>query len=581
MDIEYNTLNCFALAGNETCLKNGDGEDEILNNTCHSGQWLLDEHSNTSTGSWNASNWIEETAGGHRQQDHRVPSSEEYFFNHVLGLGGDSLRGFGNLRWDVTLCLLTAWLLVAVCISRGITAVGRILHFTVIFPYFALIMLLIPTVFHDGVSEGLQFYGSFNISVLQSPKLWSDTASQIFFSLGISHGDLMTLASFNRLRNNCVRDSLFVVVINTLTSVLSVLVVYAVLGVTAKRLGRGVDNVRGPGLGLAFVTFPEALLYTPYPMAFSVLFFVMLITLGLDSQFVEVEMLAVALVDEWPALRPRRQWVSAGVCAILFTANLCFCLDGGVRVFALFNHYAFSFSPFAVALLEVVAVGWAFGAERLLNLMRQDMAIPMSAAVRLYWLLTWRYLVPAVLVTLLGITFAFHGRATFTAAGQTVLTFHQWEDDIGLVLMFSPVVLVLLVMVMVIVKQKRSGAPLRDVVSSTADWGAARRVKRGPGRSTEGAQGVMVNDDRSAIPGMYPTKSGDAAHSDISDRSVEHAAPPDLDIELSALYVRGLYKGTLGMSPRNMQTNLSSPLVRVFESHARFQSFPVKFIVNR
>ncbi|KAF0297902.1 Sodium-dependent dopamine transporter [Amphibalanus amphitrite] len=175
----------------------------------------------------------------------------------------------------------------------------------------------------------------------------------------------------------------------------------------------------------------------------SVLFFVMLITMGLDSQFTMVEMLSVAVVDEWPRLRPQRHWISMGVCAAFLAANLCMCLDGGVRVFVLFDHFAFSFSQFAVALLEILAVGWAFGAERVLDLMSSEMKIPMSQWVKLYWRLAWRFAAPVVLVAILGSTVAFHGRVSFTA-GDTRLVFQPWEDGIGLVLMLAPAVLVVL-----------------------------------------------------------------------------------------------------------------------------------------
>ena len=548
----YNTANCFAMAGNGASLEAEDDEDIFSNNTFASGQWLPEEHM-SSAGNWNASN----CAGlPTHPVDRHVSSSEEYFFNHVLGLRGDSLRGLGTLRWDIAICMLTAWLLVAACISRGITAVGRILHFTVIFPYFALVLLMIPTAYYDGVHNGIRFYGIFNASLLLNPDLWSDAASQLFFSLGISHGDIIALASFSRLRNNCMRDAIIVAVVNTLTSVFSVLVVYGMLGVAARRLGREVGNVHGLGLGLAFVTYPEALLYTPNPLVFSALFFIMLITLGLDSQFIMVEMLAVAVVDEWPALRPHRRWVSAGVCVLFFAANLCLCLDGGVRVFALVDHYAFSFSQFAVALLEVVAVAWVFGATRLLGLMRHDMAIPMPKAVQLYWRLTWRYAVPVILLAVLGTSVASHRRATFTA-GQTVLKFNWWEDGIGLVLMLAPALLVLLVAVVVAVRQRHSGGSLKEVVSPTEDWGPAKRAEREPIRSSEAGQSAVVSGDQCRMCNVYlATLRPPCFFGTDAELPVRHST----DMELQAYPVRGVGMGSSRMRGLGgRQTEMSSP----------------------
>ena len=57
-----------------------------------------------------------------------------------------------------------------------------------------------------------------------------------------------------------------------------------------------VDQVVKSGPGLAFIAYPEALGLLPGSQAFSALFFVMMILLGIDSQFAHVDVPVAAVI---------------------------------------------------------------------------------------------------------------------------------------------------------------------------------------------------------------------------------------------------------------------------------------------
>jgi len=61
------------------------------------------------------------------------------------------------------------------------------------------------------------------------------------------------------------RDAMVVSVMDTITSIISGLVTFAILGATAHDLGVNIKDVVKEGPGLAFIAYPEALLRLPIP----------------------------------------------------------------------------------------------------------------------------------------------------------------------------------------------------------------------------------------------------------------------------------------------------------------------------
>jgi SNF family Na+-dependent transporter len=68
------------------------------------------------------------------------------------------------------------------------------------------------------------------------------------------------------------------------TSLLAVLVVFPILGFMAKIGNTTIDHVAAGGPGLVFVAIPSAINEMPLSSFWSILFFLMLLFIGLDSQ---------------------------------------------------------------------------------------------------------------------------------------------------------------------------------------------------------------------------------------------------------------------------------------------------------
>jgi solute carrier family 6 GABA transporter-like protein 1 len=84
-----------------------------------------------------------------------------------------------------------------------------------------------------------------------------------------------------------------------------------------------IDEVVKSGPGLAFLVFPEVVLQLSPSWIWSILFFMMLLALGFDSQFCILESLICGLVDNWPKfLMPRRLKFTIAMVIFMFLLGL-------------------------------------------------------------------------------------------------------------------------------------------------------------------------------------------------------------------------------------------------------------------
>ena len=133
--------------------------------------------------------------------------------------------------------------------------------------------------------------------------MWADACIQIFFSLGVTWGGMITLASYNKFSNNVFRDCVMVAIGNCVTSVFAGFVIFGIIGFMAHELGVKVEDVAAQGAGLAFIAYPEAVSRMPISPLWSVLFFMMLLSLGFGTQFSTTETVITILTDHFPQLR--------------------------------------------------------------------------------------------------------------------------------------------------------------------------------------------------------------------------------------------------------------------------------------
>ncbi|CAF87235.1 unnamed protein product, partial [Tetraodon nigroviridis] len=79
------------------------------------------------------------------------------------------------------------------------------------------------------------------------------------------------------------RDALLTTSVNCVTSFFSGFVIFSVLGYMANKHQVSIEDVATEGAGLVFIIYPEAIATLPGSTFWAILFFIMLLTLGIDS----------------------------------------------------------------------------------------------------------------------------------------------------------------------------------------------------------------------------------------------------------------------------------------------------------
>ena len=98
-----------------------------------------------------------------------------------------------------------------------------------------------------------------HINAISKWKVWVAAYGQIFFTLSLGFGIMVTYASYLPRRSDLVQNAVITSVTNCIYSFLAGFAVFSVLGYMAQQKGVPIDQVVKSGPSLAFVVYPEAI----------------------------------------------------------------------------------------------------------------------------------------------------------------------------------------------------------------------------------------------------------------------------------------------------------------------------------
>ncbi|WBT09671.1 sodium-dependent transporter [Corynebacterium sp. SCR221107] len=279
-----------------------------------------------------------------------------YFFADFLQFDETAKVSFDFVP-QILLGMAVVWIAAVIVMVMGVDeGIGRTAKIFMPILTVLFIIVVIRALFLPGASEGLNAFFTPNWEALKDPTVWVAAYGQIFFSLSVSFGIMMTYASYLKPRSNLTGTGLVTAFANSSFEVLAGIGVFATLGFMALNQGVGVEDVATSGIGLAFVAFPTIINEMPLGGAFGVLFFGSLTIAGFTSLFSLLEPVISAFIDKFNL--PRKQTAIAVGTFMALLSIILFSTTSGLATLDIMDKFTNNIGIVAIALIIIVCVDW-------------------------------------------------------------------------------------------------------------------------------------------------------------------------------------------------------------------------------
>lgn len=295
------------------------------------------------------------------------PDAQSFFFQRFLQMSGSPAE-LGGIRWPILIGLVLTWLSIYFAIFKGVKSVGKVVLVTVPLPILLIGVFVVRGLTLPGAIEGLRFYLTPDFGQLLNPRVWLAAYGQVFFTLSLAFGVLIAYSSYLPKKSDINNNAFMTSLADAGISFFAGFAIFSTIGYLAFQSNQPVDEVITEGIALAFIAYPTAISLLPFAPVLGVLFFLLLLTLGIDSAFSLVEAGVAGVEDEWHI--PRR-WIVVGICVLAFLAGLVFTTRAGLHWLDVADHFLTNFGLATVGLLECIVVGYLYGTRRFRRLVNE------------------------------------------------------------------------------------------------------------------------------------------------------------------------------------------------------------------
>ncbi|MDO4433248.1 MAG: sodium-dependent transporter [Alysiella sp.] len=278
-----------------------------------------------------------------------------FLFGEYLKVAADPGVGLDFVA-GIVLPLVGVWVLVTALLATGVQkGIGK--ASTILMPLLTVMfaLLVVYSLFLPGATKGLNALFTPNWEKLADPTVWIAAYGQIFFSLSICMGIMVTYASYLKPKSDLSGTGLVVGFANSSFEILAGVGVFAALGFMAQNMGKEVSDVAANGLGLAFIAFPTIIDQLPFGNALiGLLFFGSLFFAGITSLISILETIIAAVQDKTHFPRAKATLV---VCVPLSIVSvLMFGTTTGLPLLDVMDKFLNNFGIVGVAFISIACI---------------------------------------------------------------------------------------------------------------------------------------------------------------------------------------------------------------------------------
>lgn len=321
-------------------------------------------------------------------------NAESFFLTDYLSITTSPLN-IGGIQIPVLLSLLVMWFFVFIILYKGVGRIGKVVMITVPLPWILLAILTIRGVTLPGAIEGISYYLTPNFSKLTDLNVWLAAYAQVFFSVGIAQGIMITYASHLHKKSDISNNAFIIALADSGTSFLAGFAVFSIIGYLAMSQGVGIEQLGIAGPQLAFITYPAAISLFPVATAvFGIFFYLALLTFGIDSAFSMIEPMTTGIQHKWKLTKGK---ATAIICLVGFLVSILFTTGSGLYWLDIVDYFISNFGLVLVGLVECLILAWAFR----VSIFRENANKTSDIRIGRWWDVLIKFVVPSILTILL------------------------------------------------------------------------------------------------------------------------------------------------------------------------------------